>query len=150
FYVGPPGQNARMPLGGDAPHSSEGSRHAGRGAALGALIGLVVGLAVGFIGAFDLGRPTVPLAALLGALIGAFAGALVSMRGGRRSAASIEHPVESRGGRMVAVCVDRSGSERLAIEALRAHSARDVGATHGEWRDGSWRDFDPRQPLATV
>ena len=51
---------------------------------------------------------------------------------------------------MIAVNVDRSGSERLAIEALRASNARDVGVTQGEWRDGSWRDFDPRTPLATV
>jgi hypothetical protein len=115
FYVGPPGQNAMEPLGGDAPHSSEGSRHAGVGAA-----------------------------------IGAFAGAMSTLRGGRRSAASIEHPVESRGGRMIAVCVERSGTERLAIEALRANQARDLGVTQGGWRDGSWRDFDPRRPLATV
>src|SRR5690348_9748160 len=75
FYVGPPGQNARTSVGGDAPHSSEGSRHGGIAAAIGAAIGLVVGLVVGFVGAIDLGPPTIPLAALLGALIGAFAGA---------------------------------------------------------------------------
>ena len=30
------------------------------------------------------------------------------------------------------------------------NNARDVGRTEGEWRDGGWRDFDPRTPLATV
>lgn len=150
FYVGPPGQNAMTPVGGDAPHSSEGSRNAGVGSAIGAAIGLVVGLAVGLVGAIDLGPPTVPLAALLGALVGAFAGAMATVRGGRKAQASIEHPVETRGGRMIAVCVDRAGTERLAIEALRANNARDLARAEGVWRDGSWRDFDPRRPLATV
>lgn len=149
FYVGPPGQNAMTRLGGDAPHSSEGSRRGGAGAAIGTAIGLVLGLAVGLLGAIDLGRPTVPLAALLGALIGAFAGALASFRGGRRRHASTEHPVEPQGGRMIAICVDRAGTERAAVDILRAHNARDVGRAEGEWRDG-WRDFDPRNPLAAV
>jgi hypothetical protein len=51
---------------------------------------------------------------------------------------------------MIAVCVDRTGVEALAINTLRAHNARDLGRTEGVWRDGSWRDFDPRRPLATV
>src|SRR5512138_2079161 len=106
FYVGPPGQNAMTRVGGDAPHSGEGAQRGGVGAAIGAAIGLAIGLAVGFVGAIDLGPPTIPFAALLGALIGAFAGALVSFRGGRRRWASREHPVEPQGGRMIAVCVD--------------------------------------------
>ena len=149
FYVGPPGQHARTPVGGDAPHSSEGSRQGGVAAAIGAAIGLVIGLVVGALGAIDLGRPTIPLAALLGALVGAFAGALASFRGGRRGLASVEHPVEPHGGRMIAVCVDRAGSDRAAVDILRAHNARDVGQAEGQWRDG-WRDFDPRNPLAAV
>ena len=149
FYVGPPGQHAMRPLGGDAPHSSEGSRRGGIGAGIGAAIGLVVGLAAGLLGAIKLGAPTVPLAALLGALVGAFAGALASFHGGARRYASVEHPVEPQGGRMIAICVDRPGTERAAVEILRAHNARDVGRAEGEWRDG-WRDFDPRNPLAAV
>jgi hypothetical protein len=149
FYVGPPGQNARTALGGDAPHSSEGSRHGGTAAAIGAVIGLIVGLIVGFLGAIDLGRPTIPLAGLLGALVGAFGGALASFHGGRRPLASVEHPVEPKGGRMIAVCVDRAGTERAAIDVLRRHNARDMGRAEGQWRDG-WRDFDPRNPLGAV
>ena len=145
FYVGPPGQNAMTRGGGDAPHSSEGAQRGGVGAA----IGLAIGLAVGFVGAIDLGPPTIPLGALLGALIGAFAGALASFRGGRRRWASREHPVEPQGGRMIAVCVDRPGSERAAVDVLRANNARDVGRAEGRWRDG-WQDFDPRNPLAAV
>ncbi|HUQ76970.1 MAG TPA: hypothetical protein VM183_19780 [Burkholderiales bacterium] len=146
FYVSPPGQNSMTPVGGDAPHSSEGSQGAGRGALIGAALGAAAGLIVGAI----IGGDAVLLATALGALVGAFAGTMTTLRGGRRGRASVEHPVESRGGRMIAVCVDRTGVEALAINTLRAHNARDVGRTEGEWRDGSWRDFDPRRPLATV
>ena len=146
FYVGPPGQNALTPLGGDAPHSSEGSRKAGVGAAIGGAVGAAAGLIIGSL----IGAHAVLLAVGLGALVGVFAGAVSTMRAGSRAAASVEHPVEARGGRMVAVCVDRAGTERLAIDALRANNARDLGVTDGVWRDGSWRDFDPRRPLATV
>ncbi len=149
FYVSPPGQNAMTPVGGDAP-SSEGSRRGGIGAGIGAVIGLVVGLVAGFVGAVDLGAPTIPLAALLGALVGAFAGALASFHGGDRRYASVAHPVEPHGGRMIAVCVDRPGTERPAVDILRRHNARDVGRAEGQWRDGGWRDFDPRNPLAAV
>ena len=148
FYVSPPGQNQLNPTGGDAPHSSEGSRHAGRGAAIGAGLGLVAGVLIGAVGAIDLGPPTLWLGGGLGALVGSFAGAMTSLRGGRRSQATREHPVEGRGGRMVAVNVDRGGTEQSAMEVLRQHGARDFGRTNGEWRDGSWQDFDPRTPLA--
>ena len=144
FYVGPPGQNARTPIGGDA-QSDAGSRGAGRagaiGAAIGAVAGLIIGALVGFTEAF--------FACGLGALVGAFAGVMTSLHGGSRREASPEHPLESRGGRMIAVRVDRYGSEALAVSALRASNARDIGRTEGEWRDG-WSDFDPRQPLATI
>jgi hypothetical protein len=146
FYVSPPGQNAMTPLGGDAPHSSEGSRRAGYGAAVGAAIGIAAGLIIGSL----IGAHAVALACGLGALVGAFAGAMATVRAGRRSQASVEHPVESRGGRMIAICVDRQGTEPVAVNILRSFNARDVGRAEGVWRDGSWRDFDPRQPLATV
>ena len=148
FYVSPPGQNAMTPVGGDAPHSSEGSRKAGVGAAIGIVAGAVLGMIVGAI--IQDGGPGFWLATGLGALVGAFAGAMLSVRAGRKGLASVEHPVESRGGRMIAVLVDRPGTEQLAINALRMHNARDVGRTEGVWRDGAWRDFDPRRPLATV
>ena len=145
FYVGPPGQNARTPIGGDT-YSDAGSAGAGRygaiGAAVGGAAGLIVGALVGMHQAF--------FAAALGALVGAFAGVMMSLHGGTRREATPEHPVESQGGRMIAVCVDRPGTEALAVQSLRANNAREIGRTEGEWRDGSWRNFDPREPLATV
>jgi hypothetical protein len=51
---------------------------------------------------------------------------------------------------MIAVNVDRPETDRRAIEILRRHGARDVRRAEGRWSDGSWRDFDPRAPLAAV
>jgi hypothetical protein len=134
-----------MPIGGDV-YSDAGARSAGRSGAIGAAFGLAAGLIIGSL----IGMHAVLLSCGLGALVGAFAGVMTSLHGGSRREATPEHPLESRGGRMIAVCVDRPGTERLAIDALRANNARDLGIAEGVWRDGSWRDFDPRQPLATV
>ena len=150
FYVSPPGQNDMTPVGGDAPHSSEGSRHAGAGATFGAIAGAIVGAGVGWLLSAWLGVIVIPLSAGLGAYIGSLAGAMARMRPGRRGAASVEHPVEMRGGRMIAVNVERTGIEKKAIELLRRHGARDVRIAEGRWADGSWRDFDPRAPLAAA
>jgi hypothetical protein len=150
FYVSPPGQNAAAASGGDAPHSSEGSKRAGVGAMVGAGIGAAVGIAAGLAISQDYGVVAILLGGGLGAYIGSFAGAMSKVRAGRSSKASIEHPVEPRGGRMLAVNVDRPGSEQRALAVLKQRGARDVGRAEGDWRDGSWRDFDPRAPLATM
>jgi hypothetical protein len=151
FYVSPPGQHDMTSVGGDVS-SSEGSRGAGIGAGLGAAIGAVVGAAAGWVvsAAGGIGIVVIPLGAGLGAYVGSFAGSMSRVRGGRRSSATVEHPVEPRGGRMIAVNVDRSGTEKRAIEILKRRGARDVRRAEGQWADGSWRDFDPRAPLAAV
>ena len=152
FYVSPPGQHAMTALGGDSPHASEGSRTAGIGAGLGAAIGALTGAGAGWVAASasDIGLVLIPLGAGLGAYIGSFAGSMTRVRAGKRSSASREHPVEPRGGRMIAVNVDRSDTDTRAIEILRRHGARDVRRAEGTWANGSWRDFDPRAPLAAV
>lgn len=150
FYVSPPGQHAMTPVGGDAPHSSEGSRGAGFGAGAGALIGALIGALAGWLASGALGLVVIPLAAGLGAYLGSFAGTMARVRSGRRGSASVEHPLEPRGGRMIAVLVDRPGTEPRAIELLKNHRARDVRRAEGQWANGSWRDFDPRAPLAAV
>jgi hypothetical protein len=86
----------------------------------------------------------------LGAYIGSFIGAMVKFRDGRRAEATAEHPVEPPAGRMIAVNVDRPQMEDRAIAALRRHAARELGRAEGEWRNGSWRDFDPRRPLSAA
>jgi len=149
FYVSPPGAHDLTRVGGDV-HASAGSRFAGRGALLGALIGLIIGGLAGAVVSTSHGLPFGLLAALLGALIGAFAGTMTTVRGGRRGEATREHPVEPLGGRMIAVLVERAGTEPRAIEILRRHGARDVRRAEGRWADGSWRDFDPRAPLGAA
>jgi hypothetical protein len=149
FYVDPPGQHAIAPIGGDS-HSDAGSRQAGAGAAIGAAIGALVGAGAGMVVANEFGQVAIFLAAGVGAYIGSFAGAMSRVRGGKKREASREHPVEPRGGRMIAVNVDRPGSIDRAAAILRQQGARDIGRAEGVWRDGSWRDFDPRVPLATV
>ena len=153
FYVTPPGQHAELLLGGDA-YSDAGARQGGRGAAFGVVAGALIGGIAGFVLNQLLALPYVWVGVLLGAALGAYvgslAGAMKKLHGGRHDEATPEHPVESRGGRMIAVLAERPGTEPRAVELLKRHGARDVGRTEGTWRDGSWRDFDPRQPLATV
>jgi hypothetical protein len=148
FYVAPPGQNAMTPVGGDAPTASAGSRFAGFGAIAGAVVGGLIGMLIGFAIESRYSTIAVLFAAGLGAYVGSFLGAMNKVRGGRRYEASVEHPVEPRAGRMIAVNVDRAGMDTRALKVLRAYGARDLGRADGTWRNG-WKDFDPRAPLMT-
>jgi hypothetical protein len=150
FTLMPPGQHALGPMGGGDVHSDAGAHGAGTTAAIGAALGLVVGLVIGSIVSLRLGAPALWIIGGVGALMGAFAGVMRKLHDPRPSEHSREHPVEMPAGRMIAVCVDRAGSEPRAIDVLRRNGARDVGRAQGQWRDGTWRDFDPRSPLATV
>jgi hypothetical protein len=152
FYVGPPGQHALHPLGGDS-HSDAGATRGGPGALSGAILGLAGGIAVGglLVAVFGLHPAALLGCAAAGAYLGSFGGALRKLgpRRHEQPAPSREHPAEPRGGEVVAVCVDEQmpDREQRAIEVLKQHGARDLGVTEGEWRDGAWRDFDPRVPL---
>jgi len=70
------------------------------------------------------------------------------VRGARPGEASVDHPDEPKGGRLVAVRADRPGTDAAALRILREFRARDVGRADGTWRNG-WKDFDPRAPLMT-
>lgn len=149
FYVPPPGQHDILPGGGDS-YSGAGARKAGIGAGTGALIGAGIGGAAGAVTAGEFGVIAILLGAGLGAYIGSFAGSMSKVRDPKPGEATTEHPAEPRGGRMIAVNVDRPEMEPRALEVLRKHRARDVGRAEGTWRDGSWRDFDPRRPLGAA
>lgn len=149
FYVSPPGQHDRHVLGGDS-HSDAGATKAGWGAAIGAIVGVVVGLAAGTLTSGEFGLVAVLLGAGLGAYIGSFAGTMAKLRGVSRRGATTEHPDEPLGGRMIAINVDRPQTDKRAASVLHRHGARDIGRAKGEWRDGSWRDFDPRAPLGAL
>jgi len=148
FYVSPAGQNAMTPFGGDAPHASAGSRFAGFGAIAGALLGAVLGALVGLAVGSRYGAVAVLFAAGVGAYLGSFIGTMRKVRAARPGEASVEHPTEPRGGRLVAVKADRPESDTVALRILREFGARDVGRADGTWRNG-WKDFDPRAPLMT-
>ena len=148
FYVNPAGQHALNPIGGDA-HSDEGAKHADEGAIRGAIIGGCAGLLAGIVAHLVLDNLIAVLAgAALGAYVGSLLGALSRMRSGRRYGATAEHPVERKPGQMVAVQVDRPGTETRAIETLQRYGAQDIERTEGEWRAGDWKDFDPRIPAS--
>lgn len=147
FYVSPPGAHDINPWGGDS-FSGEGSRRAGRGAVVGAIILGAIGALVAWLVADNWVIASVLFGAALGAYVGSFLGAMNKMRGGRKSQASLEHPVEPKGGRMIAVKADRPGADQQALKVLRELGARDVGRAEGDWRNG-WKDFDPRAPLMT-
>ena len=148
FAVNPPGQHGLTPVGGDV-HEDAGTRGAGVTAAIGAGLGLLVGAVIGSIASLHLGGPALYFIAGLGALIGAFAGVMMRVHDPRPHEHSAEHPVEMPAGHVIAVCVDREGTEPRAVTVLRSHGATQVGRTQGHWANG-WRDFDPRSPLATV
>ena len=147
FYVSPPGQHDMTAVGGDT-HASAGSRFAGLGAIVGAVAGGLIGMLVAWLVADNYRAAAVLFGAALGAYVGSFLGAMNRVRGGRRSEATVEHPVEPRGGRMIAVKADRPGTDQRAVKVLRELGARDVGRAEGDWRNG-WKDFDPRAPLMT-
>ncbi|HZX29988.1 MAG TPA: hypothetical protein VFF03_01425 [Rhodocyclaceae bacterium] len=50
------------------------------------------------------------------------------------------------GGPMVAVCVDRPGTEAAAILLLSRCGAWEIERAEGVWQDGGWRDYDPDTP----
>jgi hypothetical protein len=145
FYVSPPGQHDMTAVGGDT-HASAGSRFAGPGAILGALGGAVLGFLVAWLVADNYRAAAMLFGAALGAYVGSFLGAMNKVRGGRRAEATVEHPVEPKAGRMIAVKADRPGADQRALKVLRELGARDLGRAEGDWRNG-WKDFDPRAPL---
>lgn len=150
FYVPPPGQRDIHPLGGDV-HSDAGARKAGWGAVVGAAVGAVLGLLLGAFVAGRYGFVVVLLGAGLGAYVGSFAGGMVRSRAATPGEASPEHPLDDApAGQVVAINVDRLEMQSRAVELLRRHGARDVGRAEGDWRNGTWRDFDPRSPLAAI
>lgn len=147
FYVSPPGQHDMTAVGGDV-HASAGSRFAWPGAVLGALAGACLGFLVAWLVADNYRGAALLFGAALGAYVGSFLGTMSKVRGGRRSEASVEHPVQPKAGRMIAVKADRPGADQRAVAILRELGARDVGRAEGDWRNG-WKDFDPRAPLMT-
>jgi hypothetical protein len=146
FYVNPEGQHGLYPIGGDA-HSDEGAKQAGRGTLYGAILGGLAGAVAGYGASLAFNNAYIIVAgAAVGAYTGSLFGALYRMKSGNRRLATPEHPVERSAGQMVAVRVDRPGTEPRAVETLTRYGARDIERTVGTWKSGDWKDFDPRVP----
>ncbi|MHB1332813.1 MAG: hypothetical protein ACYCY1_09460 [Sulfuriferula sp.] len=141
FYVGPPGQHAAYPVGGDQhsdPDANEAHNKSMTGSAIGAGVGGLASLPAG------------PAAAATGALVGAYAGSLVGSLQGmlkpEEHSTQTENPSRASGV-MVAIRIRESfGAESSLIHTLERHGAEDIEKTEGEWRDGEWLDFDPVKP----
>ena len=151
FYVPPPGQHDRTPIGGDS-YRDAGTADSGPGAAAGAAMGGGAGLALGAIAAIAL--PVVGLAAVLagtgvGAYVGSFMGAMSQAEHPKPDEVSTEHPAEQPGGVRIAINVDESNEER-ARDALQKAGALDIAEAEGTFRDGEWKDFDPTAPSVSA
>jgi hypothetical protein len=146
FYLNPPGRHAEYPIGGDA-HHDEGTKKSGKtamaGATVGGVTGAVLGAAVGAAGEPGVGAIAGVAGAGVGAYVGSLAGGLTGARGGDPARANMEEPVPRPAGMMVAVRIE--GAEDAAVQTLREQGALDVERATGEWRDGSWMDFDARR-----
>ncbi len=157
FFVNPPGQHDRYPLGGDEDESP-GTRDAGPGAATGAAGGGGVGVALGAAAIPVLGPAGPAAGAAIGAYIGALVGALdhIEFRGkgngdGRVAAhTDADAAPPRRSGMLVAVAVPDTARCTTAVDMLRGAGADELEHAEGTIRDGEWIDFDPLRPVALL
>ncbi len=146
FFVNPPGQHARFPIGGDRS-VSPGARGAGLAAAGGAVIGCVLGFVFGMAASHVFGLVSTIAGAVAGAYLGMLAGALARLQDRKTARRTGAYATEVRhGGIMVAAHTPTPTSHEEAVRTLRASGAVDVEAAEGDWRDGQWTDFDPTMP----
>ena len=138
FYVNPPGQHDRYPLGGDHD-KSEGAEDTDKGMLTGGAAGAAVGLAA---------MPVVgPFGALVGAYLGSLLGGLASTRETDEFDAAGEiHPHEHPSGMMVAVALETAElpqQREHALALLHASGGFDAEVAEGHIEQGDWVDFDP-------
>jgi len=53
---------------------------------------------------------------------------------------------EPGAGPMIAICVDRPGTEQLARVALQRHGAQSIELQKGRWEKGDWKDYEVAIP----
>jgi len=148
YYVNPPGQHGLYPLGGDVAADASATE-AGGGAVAGAAIGGAAGLAIGGLAAAVVpvaGAVAAVAASGVGAYVGSLFGALNKLQDAPPAPDMLRAPLEAGAGPMVAICVDRPGTEQIARAALHKHGAHAIERSEGRWEQGDWKDFDPRAP----
>ena len=139
FYVGPPGQHATHPLGGDHntdSHSTEAHTEGMKGGAIGAGVVGLAALAAG------------PVAAVAGAAVGAYVGSLAGALSGMNEDEAMPQgdQVVRHAGVMVATRIADTTDEASVVRTLEQQGAKDIEMTQGQWRHGAWVDFDPASP----
>lgn len=138
FHNNAPGQHAEFPVGGDEhadPVASGAEKRTLGGAAAGAGVGAVVGAVAGG-----------PLGAAAGAGVGALAGALGGTYTGLADRADKMPDVPYRRPAGTVVAVNREAAAVDGAQVIQLLSARGTVAVEeaeGEWRNGTWADFDP-------
>jgi len=136
-----PGRNAAFPIGGDE-NKDAGASGGSSGAVTGAAIGGVAGAITGVAAAAVLGPIGAVATTAIGAYAGSLAGALDNMKDASARGAAPPRPA----GVMVMVHVATPERRQTAIEVLQRLGARGIEQAEGEWRDGTWANFDPVAP----
>ena len=158
FFVNPPGQHARYPVGGDRG-ASAGAKGAGRGAIIGAVIGAVLGLVFGIAAVRVYGYASAIAGAVAGAYLGMLAGALARLQdrpAWRRSSPEVRpsgirwphtRPRRRAATKRFERCAlparsmskrrranGKTGSGRISIRPCRLHPPTRRGTCHAETR----------------
>lgn len=126
FHLNGPGQRATYPI--------------GAGAVKGAALGSAAGLALGAVAI----PATGPVAAVGGIAAGADAGSLAGRVGALGSDdARADAPLVPPAGVVVAVHVPTTAERERATSIFWRHRAHSIELADGNWKDGTWQDFDP-------
>ncbi|WP_254366909.1 hypothetical protein [Paraburkholderia sp. NMBU_R16] len=150
FFVNPPGQHARFPVGGDEYADRQASRSsvgAGKGGVIGAALGAAVGVAL--FSVISASFVVLIVAAGVGAYIGSLIGAMTHTRGGGKMP---ERQVPHQGhdsGVLVAVHVSPDNQDTVA-RVLREAGSLEIERAHGRWQHGRWADFDPTKDVERI
>jgi hypothetical protein len=155
FYVNPPGQHARYPVGGDE-HTDAAMQPGRQSMFVGVAAGVIIGAGIGY-GAMQILElnwlaPLIMIA--VGAYIGSLIGAMVKAKpahedtGTQVTSHEVIEPIRESGV-MLAVHVTEDSEVRVEDELRRA-GARDVEHASGSWNNGKWADFDPLAAPLTV
>ncbi len=150
FFVNPPGQHARFPVGGDEYADRQASRSsvgAGKGGVIGAAVGAAVGVAL--FSAISAPFVVLVVAAGVGAYIGSLIGAMTHTRGGGKVPEQLVPHQGHGSGVLVAVHVSPDNQDTVA-RVLREAGSLEVERAHGRWQHGRWADFDPTKDVEPI
>jgi hypothetical protein len=135
--LGAPGRHDRYPIGGDE-NADTGAVDGDKGAVSGAAIGTAVGAVSGLAATAVLG----PLGAAATAAVGAYGGSLAGALGKMGEHDKAEAPPRPAGV-MVMVHAPTWASRAVALNAFERNGARSIEEADGQWREGTWADFNP-------